>query len=163
MRKSTDFREISQNSGKSKTGPTLLADGDEPVDLVGFRDVQLGSLRNLLKLGTLVESTAKAGLPARRVILTPVRQLSLELRPRLQTSSLSAFSAGRSPALVLIRILTLKMAASSSLRKSCFPACFQGMRNMVLASSSHITPGYFPLLTWRTSEGLKSYRLQFHN
>lgn len=45
------------------------------------------------------------------------------------------------------QLLTLKMAASSSLRKSCFPACFHGMRNMVLASSSHTIPGYLPLLT----------------
>ena len=46
---------------------------------------------------------------------------------------------------------TLKMAASSSLRKSCLPACFHGMRNMVLASSSHTSPGYFPLLTFKTT------------
>lgn len=140
--------------GCKQSGPTLLADGDEPVDLVGLRDVQLGSLRNLLELRTLVKSAAETRLPASRVVLTAVRQLSLKLRPCLQTRSRQALAAAIAP--VLIHILTLKMAASSSLRKSCFPACFQGIRNMVLASSSHMTPGYFPLLTCgsqKTSEG----------
>lgn len=49
------------------------------------------------------------------------------------------------------------MAASSSLRKSCFPACFHGMRNIVLAWSSQIRPGYFPLLTCRVHKHL-SYK-----
>lgn len=66
---------------------TLLADGHQAVDLVRLRDVQLGSIHHLVKLRTLVEGAAQTGLPGRRVVLIPVRQLPFELGPRLQTET----------------------------------------------------------------------------
>lgn len=130
---------------------TLLAERHQAVHLVGLRDVQLAALRHLGELGALVEGAAEAGLPGRRVVVAAVAQFALKLRPRLRctagvqseegASCRGGRGASRCP------VLTLKMAASSSLRKSCFPACFHGMRNIVLASSSQTRPGYFPLLT----------------
>lgn len=55
--------------------------------------------------------------------------------------------------------LTLKKAASWSSRKSCLPACFQGIRNMVLAASSQHTPGKCPLSTCSTTQ-FRSFRVQ---
>ena len=54
---------------------------------------------------------------------------------------------------------TLKKAASWSSRKSCLPACFQGIRNMVLAASSQHTPGNCPLSTCSTTQ-FRSFRVQ---
>lgn len=67
---------------------TLLADGDQAVDLVGLGDVQLGSLHHLRELWTLVKGAAQTGLPGRRVVLTPVCQLTFELRPRLRRTEM---------------------------------------------------------------------------
>lgn len=53
----------------------------------------------------------------------------------------------------------LNMAASWSSRKSCLPACFQGIRNMVLAVSSQHTPGNCPLSTCSTIQ-FRSFRVQ---
>lgn len=140
---------------------TLLAERHQAVHLVGLRDVQLGALRHLGELGALVEGAAEAGLPGRRVVAAAaaaaaVAQFALKLGPRLRCtagvrseesgSRRGGWGASRQP------VLTLKMAASSSLRKSCFPACFHGMRNIVLASSSQTRPGYFPLLTCKRAK-----------
>lgn len=67
-----------------RPGLTLLVDGDQPVHLVGFGDVQLSSLHHLRELRALVEGAAQTRLPGRRVVLTPFRQLPFKLRPRLQ-------------------------------------------------------------------------------
>ncbi len=68
---------------------TLLTDGDEPVNLVGLRNVQLSSFHHLHKLGTLVEGAAQTSLPRRRVVLFPVRQLPFKLRPGLRRSEVT--------------------------------------------------------------------------
>lgn len=65
-------------------GLTLLAERHQAVHLVGVRDVELSSLHHLRELWALVEGTAKARLPGRRVVLDPIGQFAFELRPRLQ-------------------------------------------------------------------------------
>lgn len=131
---------------------TLLVERDQAVNLVGIRDVQLSPLHHLAELRALVEGAAQPGLPGRRVVLDVVGQFPFKLRPRLHSTKTAK---SQRPLTLkhkaeLVCIPTLKMAASSSLRKSCFPACFQGMRNMVLSSSSHTRPGYLPLSTCKT-------------
>lgn len=54
--------------------------------------------------------------------------------------------------------LTLNRAASWSSRKSCLPACFQGIRNMVLSASSQHTPGNCPLSNCSIIQ-LRSFRV----
>lgn len=127
---------------------TLLGGRHQAVHLVGLWDVQLGTLCHLLELCALVEGAAEASLPGRWAVTAAIIQLAFKVGPGLHSRGSEVRGCGcghegqRSQA-----ILTLKMAASSSLRKSCFPACFHGMRNMVLASSSQTRPGYLPLHT----------------
>lgn len=76
-----------------RPGLTLLVDGDQPVHLVGFGDVQLSSLHHLRELRALVEGAAQTRLPGRRVVLTPFRQLPFKLRPRLQEDTSASDSS----------------------------------------------------------------------
>ena len=62
---------------------TLLVRRHQTVHLVGFREVQLGPVWNLLKLWTLIEGATHSCLPGSGVVRNPIRQLPSELCPRL--------------------------------------------------------------------------------
>lgn len=68
-------------------GLTFLgALGDDAVDFVGVRDVQLAPLHQLLKVVALVEGAAQPRLPGRRVrLVDPLAELAFEKRPGLHT------------------------------------------------------------------------------
>lgn len=67
-------------------GLTFLgALGDDAVNFVRVRDVQLAPLHQLLEVVALVEGAAEARLPGRRVrLVDPLPKLALEESPCLQ-------------------------------------------------------------------------------
>ena len=54
---------------------TLLVRRHQTVHLVGFREVQLGPVWNLLKLWTLIEGATHSCLPGSGVVRNPIRQI----------------------------------------------------------------------------------------
>lgn len=68
-------------------GLTFLgALGDDAVNFVGVRDVQLAPVHQFFKVIALVEGAAQACLPCRRVgFVDALPKLAFEQRPGLQT------------------------------------------------------------------------------
>lgn len=65
----------------------LGALGDDAVDFVRIRDVQLASIHQFLKVVALVEGAAEPRLPGRRVwFVDALPELALKQRPGLKTS-----------------------------------------------------------------------------
>lgn len=62
----------------------LLLLWHDPVDLVGFRDVQLGPVCHLLKVGALVQGAAEPRLPRGRLGFVTLLELAFENSPGLK-------------------------------------------------------------------------------